>query len=229
MGLGLFLKRFLDIAISLMGLILLSPILLLMALSVYITMGRPIIFAQKRPGYLGKPFYMYKFRTMTNKCDSKGSLLPDARRLTRLGVFYRKTSLDELPELLNVLKGEMSLVGPRPLLMQYLIRYTTEQSRRHNVKPGITGLAQVNGRNSLSWEEKFSFDTQYVDNWSIWLDLRILFHTVIMVVARKGISAEGEATMPEFLGSTQHSPSLPGVADKGLEQAAASQDRQTIV
>jgi len=159
-----------------------------------------VMFQQMRPELNGQPFCMYKFRTMSNKQDEQGNLLPDEQRLTSLGKFLRKTSLDELPELFNVLKGDMSLVGPRPLLMQYLERYTLEQARRHEVKPGITGWAQINGRNAISWEEKFALDIWYVDNRSFWLDIKILAVTIGKVFQREGISARGEATMPEFMG-----------------------------
>ncbi|HHV61373.1 MAG TPA: sugar transferase [Firmicutes bacterium] len=194
-------KRGIDIAISLILLILLLPLLLIIALLVCLTMGSPVFFRQIRPGLHGKPFVMLKFRTMTNARDKKGVLLPDEERITLLGRFLRSTSLDELPELLNVLHGEMSLVGPRPLLMEYLDRYTPEQARRHEVKPGITGWAQVNGRNALTWEEKFKLDVWYVDNWSLFLDLKILWLTLVKVIKREGISAEGHATMPEFRGA----------------------------
>lgn len=162
--------------------------------------GRQIFFRQFRPGKNGKPFQVVKFCTMTNECGEDGCLLPDAERLTRIGRFLRSTSLDELPELWNVLKGDMSIVGPRPLLMQYLERYTPEQARRHEMKPGITGWAQVNGRNAISWEDKFKLDVWYVDNWSIALDVKIILITVKKVLQRDGISALGEATMPEFMG-----------------------------
>lgn len=195
-------KRLFDLVVSLLLLILLSPILLLIALLIWITQGSPVLFRQQRPGYLGKPFICYKFRTMSDRRDQNGHLLPDEQRLTRLGKFLRSTSLDELPELFNVLRGEMSLVGPRPLLMQYLERYTPEQARRHEMLPGITGWAQVNGRNALSWEEKFRLDVWYVDHWSFWLDLKILALTVIKVLRREGISSEGYATAPEFMGSS---------------------------
>ncbi len=199
--LELVIKRLIDIFVSLFLLIILSPLLIIISLIIFITMGPPVIFKQERPGFKGKPFTIYKFRTMTNEKDEYGNLLPDEKRLTKIGKFLRSTSLDELPELFNVLKGDMSLVGPRPLLMEYLNYYTEEQMRRHDVKPGITGWAQVNGRNSLSWEEKFKLDVWYVDNWSLWLDFKILFLTLIKVLKREGISAEGYATMPKFTGS----------------------------
>jgi len=196
-----FVKRCIDIVGAGLGMIVLSPFLVIIAIAVWVRMGRPIIFKQMRPGLNGKPFYMYKFRTMTNEKDEQGNPLSDEQRLTRLGRFLRSTSLDELPELLNVLKGDMSLVGPRPLLMQYLARYTPEQARRHEVQPGITGWAQINGRNAITWEEKFALDVWYVDNWSLWLDMKILAMTVIKVFKREGISAAGEATMTEFKGN----------------------------
>jgi lipopolysaccharide/colanic/teichoic acid biosynthesis glycosyltransferase len=170
-------------------------------LLVRVNMGAPVLFHQERPGLHGRPFILYKFRTMRDLRDVEGRLLPDEMRLTRLGRILRSTSLDELPELFNVLKGEMSLVGPRPLLMEYLNRYTPEQARRHEVKPGITGWAQVNGRNAITWEEKFKLDVWYVDNWNLGLDLKILGLTLIKVLKREGISAGGHATMPEFRGS----------------------------
>lgn len=196
------LKRGLDIVGAAAGLALLGLPMVAIGVLIYLTMSRPILFRQLRPGLGGRPFVLYKFRTMTDERDAQGNLLPDEERLTRLGQWLRATSLDELPELWNVLKGEMSLVGPRPLLMEYLDRYTPEQARRHGVRPGITGWAQVNGRNALSWEEKFKLDVWYVDNWNLWLDLKILLITVVKVLRRKGISAEGHATMPEFRGST---------------------------
>jgi len=198
-----FVKRFFDIVGAGLGLIALSLFLLITAIAVWVCMGRPVLFKQMRPGLNGRPFYMYKFRTMTAEKDEQGNLLPDEQRLTSLGRFLRSTSLDELPELFNVLKGDMSLVGPRPLLMQYLQRYTPEQARRHEVKPGITGWAQVNGRNAITWEEKFALDVWYVDNWSLLLDLKILAMTVVKVFRREGISAAGDATMPEFMGISQ--------------------------
>lgn len=198
----LIVKRYIDILGAGLGLVVLSPVLAVVAIMVRVQMGSPVIFSQKRPGINGNSFHLYKFRTMTNDRDDEGSLLPDEDRLTKLGIFLRSTSLDELPELFNVLKGDMSLVGPRPLLLQYLDRYTAEQARRHEVKPGITGWAQVNGRNAISWEEKFALDVWYVDNCSVWLDMKILFLTIWKVVKREGISSAGEATMPEFMGST---------------------------
>ena len=193
-------KRLIDIVGSLIGLALSSPLIIVISLIIYFTMGRPIFFKQVRPGLKGKPFVIYKFRTMLDLKDEKGNLLPDEKRLTTIGKFLRSTTLDELPEFWNVLKGDMSLVGPRPLLMEYLDRYTPEQARRHNVKPGMTGWAQVNGRNAISWEEKFKLDVWYVDNWNILLDLKIIFLTILKVLKREGISAEGHATMPEFRG-----------------------------
>lgn len=175
-----------------------SPILAAVALLLRIKMGSPIPFRQQRPGLHGKPFTFYKFRTMTNERDAEGNLLPDDERITKVGAFLRKTTLDELPSLFNVLKGDMSLVGPRPLLMSYLDRYTPEQARRHEVRPGLTGWAVVNGRNSLSWEEKFEMDVWYVDNRSFWLDVKILWKTATLIFKRSGVSAEGHATMPEF-------------------------------
>ncbi len=183
------------------GLVLLSPLLLVLMILVRIGLGGPVFFGQVRPGLGGKPFRLWKFRTMTDACDAQGQPLPDEQRLTRLGRFLRATSLDELPELWNVLKGDMSLVGPRPLLMEYLPIYSPEQARRHEVRPGITGWAQVNGRNALSWEEKFAFDVWYVDHLSFGLDGRILWRTLLQVVRRQGISAADHATMPKFTGS----------------------------
>ncbi|MDW8322180.1 MAG: sugar transferase [Armatimonadota bacterium] len=200
---SLLLKRLIDILGAGIGIILTAPLMLLIAVLVRAMMGKPVLFRQIRPGLHGKPFVILKFRTMTDRRDASGELLPDELRLTRFGKWLRSTSLDELPELLNVLRGEMSLVGPRPLLMEYLPRYTPEQARRHEVKPGITGWAQINGRNALSWEEKFKLDVWYVDNWNLWLDVKILLLTVWKVLKREGISAEGAATMPVFTGSTQ--------------------------
>lgn len=199
-------KRFFDISVATVLGILLMPALCLIAIAVRRRMGTPVLFRQTRPGRDGKPFEMVKFRTMRDAIDPDGQPLPDAERLTPLGQFLRRTSLDELPELWNVLKGEMSLVGPRPLLMEYLPLYSPEQARRHEVRPGITGWAQINGRNAIGWEEKFALDVWYVDNRSIGLDLRILWLTAAKVIARDGISAEGEATMPKFTGSTPAGP-----------------------
>lgn len=195
------LKRTFDLVLTVPGLLAASPLLALLAVIVRWRLGSPVLFTQVRPGLGGRPFRMYKFRTMTNERGPDGELLPDEQRLTRFGKFLRSTSLDELPELFNVLKGDMSLVGPRPLLMQYLSRYTPEQARRHEVKPGITGWAQVNGRNSLSWDERFALDEWYVDNKSLWLDVKILWMTLAKVVRRDGVCADGYATMPEFRGS----------------------------
>jgi sugar transferase EpsL len=191
-------KRLLDLGGALTGLVLLSPVLLATALAVRLRLGTPVLFRQTRPGLHGAPFELLKFRTMTDVRDADGRLLSDAERLTPLGRLLRSTSLDELPELLNVLRGEMSLVGPRPLLMDYLPHYTPEQARRHEVRPGITGWAAVQGRNSTSWERRLQLDVWYVDHRSLGLDLKILLLTVVKVVRREGISAEGHATMPRF-------------------------------
>lgn len=196
-------KRLFDLCAAGIAVLLLFPLLVVLALIVRFKLGSPILFSQTRPGLHGRPFTMYKFRTMTNDRDSHGQLLPDAERLAAFGLFLRSTSLDELPELWNVLTGEMSLVGPRPLLMEYLPLYSPEQARRHEVLPGITGWVQVNGRNALSWEEKFKFDVWYVDNRSFWLDTRILFRTIKKIITRHGITAQGEATMPRFTGQQQ--------------------------
>ena len=194
-------KRGFDILFASAVLVLALPLLVALALAVRCRLGAPVFFRQDRPGHHGKTFRMIKFRTMTDRRDRDGNLLPDAERLTRLGRFLRKTSFDELPEFLNVIRGEMSVVGPRPLLIRYLPLYSPEQARRHDVLPGVTGWAQVNGRNALSWEEKFRLDVWYVDHLSFCLDIKILFMTVGKVFAREGISAENSATMPEFLGS----------------------------
>jgi len=194
-------KRFLDICFAVFMLLYLAPLLVILSFGIRIKIGSPILFIQVRPGMHCKPFKLYKFRTMANVSDSNGVPLPDAERMTRLGRFLRSISLDELPELWNVLKGEMSLVGPRPLLMKYLDRYTPEQMRRHEVKPGITGWAQVNGRNALTWEEKFKLDVWYVDNWSLWLDIKIIGLTLWKILKREGISQPGQATMEEFMGT----------------------------
>lgn len=194
-------KRLFDLLMSLLLLLFLALPLLLLWVLIRCKLGSPVLFRQVRPGMHGEPFMMVKFRTMTDERDARGELLPDVQRLTALGRFLRATSLDELPELWNVLRGEMSLVGPRPLLMEYLPLYSSEQARRHEVRPGITGWAQVNGRNSVSWEERFKLDIWYVDNHTLWLDLRILWLTVRKVLLREGISAEGEATMSKFKGN----------------------------
>ncbi|MDK2897771.1 MAG: hypothetical protein PWP04_1891 [Candidatus Atribacteria bacterium] len=196
-------KRALDIVLSALALVILSPVALIVTIAIHFTMGPPVIFSQVRPGLHGKPFVMYKFRTMLDLYDEKGNLLPDEMRITRLGKFLRRSSLDEIPEFWNVLKGDMSLVGPRPLLMEYLPLYTREQARRHEVKPGITGWAQVNGRNAISWEEKFKFDVWYVDNVSFWMDLKILSLTLLKVLRREGISAPDYATTPKFEGMSK--------------------------
>lgn len=193
-------KRIFDVVVSATLLILLSPLFAILVLLICIFLGRPVLFRQTRPGLHGKAFIMYKFRTMTDERDSQGTLLSDAVRLRPLGRLLRASSCDELPELWNVVKGDMSLVGPRPLLMDYLPLYSDEQARRHDVRPGITGWAQVNGRNAIGWEEKFCLDVWYVDNRSFWLDIKILFLTLKKVIRREGISAAGEATMPVFKG-----------------------------
>lgn len=195
------LKRLIDITASGAALTVLSPVLAVTAYKVKKNLGSPVLFKQTRPGLDGKPFEMIKFRTMKDATDKDGNLLPDSERLTPFGHKLRSTSLDELPELWNVLKGDMSLVGPRPLLMEYLPLYNSEQARRHNVRPGVTGYAQVNGRNAISWEQKFALDTWYVDNQSLWLDFKILAKTVKQVLIKDGISADGEATMSKFTGN----------------------------
>jgi len=200
------LKRTFDLLVSLILLILLSPVLLVIAVLVRIKLGRPVLFSQERPGLHGRLFRLYKFRSMRDAHGTDGRLLPDDERLTKFGRFLRASSLDELPELFNVIKGEMSLVGPRPLLVAYLERYTPEQARRHEALPGITGWAQVNGRNALSWEAKFKLDVWYVDNRTFWLDLKILFLTIWKALKREGISAPGSATAPEFMGSEKEPP-----------------------
>ena len=194
-------KRSIDFLLSFIALVALSPLLLLLGILVRLLLGSPVLFRQTRPGLGGRPFRLIKFRTMTDGTDIDGVLLPDSERLTAFGRMLRATSLDELPELWNVLKGDMSLVGPRPLLMEYLDLYTAEQARRHEVRPGITGWAQVNGRNALSWEDKFALDTWYVDNRSLWLDLKILLMTLVSVVRRDGVSQQGHVTMEPFRGS----------------------------
>ena len=196
-------KRLFDLILTGLLLPVLLPLMAIVVLLVRLKLGGPVLFAQARPGLHGKPFIMRKFRTMTDERDAAGNLLPDSERLTAFGAFLRSASLDELPELFNVIKGEMSLVGPRPLLMEYLERYTPEQARRHEVLPGITGWAQVNGRNHLGWDERFNLDRWYVDNVSLWLDVKIVSLTVWKVVKRDGIHHAGQATMVEFLGSAE--------------------------
>ncbi|MBK9604571.1 MAG: sugar transferase [Anaerolineales bacterium] len=193
-------KRIFDLTFALIALIILSPVLILTAIFVRIFIGSPILFTQQRPGYKGRPFHIYKFRSMTNRFARDGSLLPDAERLTRFGRILRSLSLDELPELFNILRGEMSFVGPRPLLMDYLPLYSPEQMRRHDVMPGLTGWAQVNGRNAIDWPSRFRMDVWYVDNWSFWLDIRIIFMTVSKVVLREGVNQAGQSTVEYFKG-----------------------------
>ena len=195
-----FVKRFFDFLFALALLFLIFPLLFFVYLLVGSRLGYPALFQQERPGYRGRPFWLLKFRTMTNACDASGSLLPDSQRLTLFGSWMRSSSIDELPGLLNILRGEMSFVGPRPLLMQYLPLYSAEQARRHDVKPGFSGWAQINGRNALSWEEKFRLDVWYVEHQCFWLDLRIFLITIWKVLRREGISAAGEATMALFKG-----------------------------
>jgi sugar transferase EpsL len=197
-GWRLLVKRAFDCGIAFFGILLLGPLLAVLCALVWFSMGRPALFRQERPGRNARPFMLLKFRTMSDRRDANGILLPDAERMTRLGSFLRSTSLDEIPQLINVLRGDISLVGPRPLLTEYLDRYSFEQARRHEVLPGITGWAQVHGRNSLSWKEKFVLDTWYVDHWSIRIDLTILVKTIGRVLKREGISSTGHVTMPEF-------------------------------
>ena len=196
-----FVKRLFDLLLTSLALVLLSPVMLVVSILIAIKLGFPILFRQSRPGYQEEIFTIYKFRTMRNAADAEGNDLPDEQRLTKFGKFLRSTSLDELPELLNVVKGDMSLVGPRPLLIQYLPLYNAEQARRHDVLPGITGWAQVNGRNALTWQEKFEFDVWYVDHWTFWLDLKILALSLGKVLKREGISQPGQATAEPFQGN----------------------------
>ena len=200
-----YIKRILDFILSLIALIVLSPVLLVVAILVRIKLGSPIVFKQQRPGKDEKIFTLYKFRTMTDKKDENGNLLPDSERLTKFGKVLRSTSLDELPELVNILKGDMSIVGPRPLLVEYLPLYSEEQKHRHDVRPGLTGLAQVGGRNSLSWEEKFNDDLQYIKHITFFEDMKIIFMTVAKVFKREGIAQEGNATMEKFTGNREKS------------------------
>lgn len=214
------LKRAMDVGIAAGGLIVLAPVMAVVAAVIWIWMGRPILFRQVRPGLFGRPFTLVKFRTMRDASTPDGRLLPDEERLTRLGTWLRRLSLDELPELWNVLRGDMSLVGPRPLLMDYLPLYTPEQARRHEVKPGITGWAQVNGRNAIGWEDKFALDIWYVDHWSLWLDLTILARTVVKVIQREGIGAGDIPTMPRFTGRSESI-----LSDTGADFPLAARDR----
>jgi sugar transferase EpsL len=196
-----FIKRIIDVVFSIAVLLMLTPVLLITAIIVRAKLGSPVLFRQQRPGLSGRPFWLIKFRTMTGERDSAGNLLPDDKRLPAFGKFLRSTSLDELPELVNVLKGDMSIIGPRPLMMKYLGRYSLEQARRHDVKPGITGWAQINGRHAISWEDRFKLDVWYVDNWTLWLDLKILLRTIAAIFKREGITQQGRATMDEFMGT----------------------------
>lgn len=197
-------KRILDVVLALVGLVVLWPVLIVSAVAVYLSMGWPVIFRQERAGFRGRPFMLSKFRTMTDVRDEAGQLLSDEHRLTRVGVFLRRTSLDELPQLWNVLKGDMSVIGPRPLPVKYLSRYTSEQMRRHDVPQGLVGWAGVNGRNAISWEKKFALDVWYADNRSLWLDTKIFFMAVVTVLSGHGISEENQATAREFLGTPEH-------------------------
>ena len=197
-------KRLFDLLASSTGLILTSPFLIFISIAILAEYGQPVFFRQKRPGFLGQPFIIYKFRTMAEKYDSQGNLLPDVERLTRFGRFLRTLSIDEWPELLNVIKGEMSIVGPRPLLMQYLQRYSPEQARRHDVLPGITGWAQVNGRNAITWEDKFRYDVWYVDHWDFWLDMKIIALSFWKVLSREGINQPGHISAGEFMGTERN-------------------------
>lgn len=194
-------KRIFDLSLIIVGLVFILPIITILTIIVYCFHGRPILFRQLRPGYKTKPFIIYKFRTMKDAYDKQGHLLPDDQRITKFGHFLRSFSLDELPEIFNVLKGEMSLVGPRPLLMQYIERYSKEQARRHDVLPGMTGWAQINGRNAITWADKFKFDVWYVDHWSLWLDVKIILATLWKAITREGINQPGHATAEEFMGS----------------------------
>lgn len=209
-------KRFIDIVLSLFALIVISPVMIVVAVLVRFFLGAPVIFKQLRPGKYEKVFSIYKFRTMTDQRDALGVLLPDEIRLTRFGRTLRATSLDELPELINILKGDMSIIGPRPLLIKYLPLYNQHQRRRHEVRPGLSGLAQISGRNRLSWKERFELDVEYVDSITGWLDIKIMCLTLIKAFKREGISAEGAVTMPEFLGNIEEGP-----ADCSMDEAAA--------
>jgi sugar transferase EpsL len=199
-----FVKRLLDLVITIPAMVVLSPVILALAVVIWVSDGWPVVFSQERPGLGGRIFRIYKFRTMRHEVDSNGRPLPDSQRVSRLGRFLRSFSLDELPEMVNILRGEMSWVGPRPLLVAYLTRYSPEQARRHEVLPGLTGWAQIHGRNILSWEDRFTHDVWYVDHWSIWLDIKIMFLTVWKVLRREGISQPGQVTMSEFMGTTDN-------------------------
>lgn len=216
------LKRGFDLIVAAILIVAFPWLFLLIAVAVLLALGHPVLFLQRRPGLHGKPFTIFKFRTMTEARDVAGNLLPDGARLTRFGRLLRKTSLDELPSLLNVLRGEMSLVGPRPLLMEYLGRYSAEQMRRHDVPPGVTGLAQVKGRNAIGWEERLALDVWYVDNWSFWLDLKILAATFLALFKVGNVSAPGHATMPNFMGSSTY----PAEAGESGAQGALSDSRR---
>ena len=196
-------KRFFDIVSSLIAIIILALPMMILAILIRVKLGGPVLFKQERPGKNGKIFTLIKFRTMTNQCDENGELLPDEVRLTKFGVFLRSTSLDELPELFNILKGDMSVIGPRPLLVQYLPRHNEHQAQRHLVSPGLAGWAQVNGRNAISWEQKFDYDVEYVKNMNLFFDIKIIFMTIINVIKKDGISSETSATMEEFMGTEE--------------------------
>lgn len=221
-------KRVFDVLVASAAAVVLSPVLAVVALLVRWKLGAPVLFRQTRPGLHGQPFVIYKFRTMRDVRDADGKLAPDAARLTPFGKFLRSSSLDELPELANVIRGDMSLVGPRPLIEAYLDRYTPEQARRHEVRPGITGLAQVSGRNAISWEERFALDVWYVDHASLWLDLTILWRTVATAVRREGITAEGHASMPEFVGSSEDVGAVNRAADPGAGSEANGPSGGTV-
>ncbi len=202
-------KRMFDLLVTSLALILLSPLILIIAILARLLLGMPILFRQQRPGYKGRPFAIYKFRTMTDARDSHGILLPDSARLTRFGAFMRSLSLDELPELFNILRGDMSVVGPRPLLMEYLPRYSPEQMRRHDAHPGLTGWAQVNGRNATDWPTRFALDVWYVDHWSFWLDMKIILLTIWKVIRRENVNQPGQATVEYFMGNEESRPPGP--------------------
>lgn len=217
-----YIKRFMDLTLALIALIVLSPILLVVAVMVRVKLGSPVLFKQLRPGKDEKIFEVYKFRTMTDDKDEEGNFLPDEVRLTKFGRMLRATSLDELPELFNIVKGDMAIIGPRPLLIQYLLLYNEDQMRRHEVRPGLSGLAQINGRNNLSWEEKFDLDVDYIDNISFFTDATIICNTILKVFQREGISAEGEATMKPFTGTEYNKSRVESVGT--LNEAASALD-----